>query len=182
MISNAVLLDWVKADAADTTLLRTLEQAAIKHVEQLTGRYWGVTANITDVIQYRSWPFALSNTPTSGSLSSLAQWDGSAYVTIPATDYYVNGSLVYANATFQWPQNPLLNPLSYRFRAIYAAGYTVDAGDANVWAAPKDVQAAVLLLVGHWYENRESVIVGTSAVEVPLTVQAILAPHTRVAV
>ena len=178
MISNATLLDWMKADAADTALLRILEQAAIKAAEKITGRYLGVTTAITETIRFKNWPLPLANEPIGGAITSLSQWNGSAYGVVPAADYYVDGSLIHSNASYIAPVTD--SPL--RFQAVYQAGYTVDGADANIWAAPKDIQIAVLLLVGHWYENRESVIVGTSAVEVPMTVQAILSPHQRVVV
>jgi len=52
----------------------------------------------------------------------------------------------------------------------YTAGYTAVPG----WA-----RAAVLLLVGHLYENREGVVVGAgvSAIEVPLGVADLAAAH-----
>ncbi|CDG54566.1 MULTISPECIES: head-tail connector protein [Halomonadaceae] len=42
---------------------------------------------------------------------------------------------------------------------------------------PPDVDIAVLLLVGHWYENRESVVIGTISSEAPMGVDMLLAPH-----
>jgi uncharacterized phage protein (predicted DNA packaging) len=41
-------------------------------------------------------------------------------------------------------------------------------------ALTKDVQQAVLLLVGHWYANREAVVIGTITAEVPLAVDRLL--------
>lgn len=182
MISDATLLSWTKSDAADTATLRLLEQAAVKACEQITGRYLGVTAAISEDINFRDWPLTLSSDPIGGTLNSLSQWDGSAWAAVDAADYYVDGSFVWPTQTFTYPTNALYGTTSKRFRAVYQAGYTVDAGDANVWDAPKDIQAAVLLLVGHWNENRESVVTGTIASEVPMSVQMILAPHTRVSV
>ena len=37
-----------------------------------------------------------------------------------------------------------------------------------------DVEQAVLLLVGHWYANREAVVVGTISSAVPLAVERLL--------
>lgn len=37
-----------------------------------------------------------------------------------------------------------------------------------------DVEQAVLLLVGHWYANREAVAVGTIATTMPLAVESLL--------
>ena len=175
MISTADLQDWMKADDADAPVLRSLEQAAVKAVEAITGRYYGVTAAITETIRFRGFPLTLSNEPTGGTLTLLEQWDGSAWSTTPATGYSVWGSFVFSEGS--WEALSLT-----RFRATYNAGYTVDANDADVWPAPADIQQAVKLLVGHWFENRESVVVGTSGFEVPQSVQMLLSPHSRVAV
>ncbi|VYT92884.1 phage gp6-like head-tail connector protein [Metakosakonia massiliensis] len=41
----------------------------------------------------------------------------------------------------------------------------------------EDVKAAMLLLIGHWYANRESVVVGQTVAEVPFAVEALLQPY-----
>lgn len=43
---------------------------------------------------------------------------------------------------------------------------------------PHAVRHAVLLLIGHFYENREASMVGVSVSELPLAVDSLLAPHT----
>ncbi|HFS7074847.1 head-tail connector protein, partial [Enterobacter hormaechei] len=40
-----------------------------------------------------------------------------------------------------------------------------------------DVKAAMLLLIGHWYANRESVVIGETVSQVPLAVEALLQPY-----
>lgn len=42
---------------------------------------------------------------------------------------------------------------------------------------PADLRQAILMLVGHYYENREATLVGVSAEEVPYGVQSILDQH-----
>jgi uncharacterized phiE125 gp8 family phage protein len=55
--------------------------------------------------------------------------------------------------------------------------YAVEYSDGQV---PADsVRVAVLLLAGHWYANRESVIVGTISSEAPHGVEMLLWPHRR---
>jgi len=45
---------------------------------------------------------------------------------------------------------------------------------------PEDAQAAMLLLIGHLYANREGVVIGTITSTVPYGVDALLAPYTFV--
>ena len=46
-------------------------------------------------------------------------------------------------------------------------------------ALTHDVKQAILLLVGNWYANRESVVVGTISAEVPMGVPALLWTRKR---
>lgn len=38
----------------------------------------------------------------------------------------------------------------------------------------KDVEQAILLLVGHWYTNRETVSIGAAATEMPIAAERLL--------
>lgn len=63
----------------------------------------------------------------------------------------------------------------------FYAGYAEDTtgGDtANV--IPPALKHAVLLMLGQFYANREAVITGTIAVELPLGVQSLCAPFAKV--
>ena len=51
---------------------------------------------------------------------------------------------------------------------------TADIGHAEL---PADVRAAALLIVGHLYENREAVVIGTIATDLPMGVELLLAPY-----
>lgn len=175
MISTADLQDWMKAEDADAPVLRQLEEAAVKAIEQMTGRYYGVEDTITEVIPFRGFPLTLANEPNGGVITTLEQWDGSAYTTVDAANYYVWNSFVFSEGS--WDTLSLT-----RFRVTYPAGYTVDPLDADVWDAPEDIKLAVKLLVGHYFENRESVVVGTTASEVPMSVQMLVSSHARVSV
>ena len=42
-----------------------------------------------------------------------------------------------------------------------------------------DVEQAILLLVGHWYANREAVVTGVSSATVPLAVERLLMYRKR---
>lgn len=60
-------------------------------------------------------------------------------------------------------------------KVSFTAGYGPAAEDV-----PEAIRQAALLLVGHWYDNRQATIVGTNAAEVPLAVDALLAPYRLV--
>jgi len=51
----------------------------------------------------------------------------------------------------------------------FVAGYGDAAGDV-----PREVRQAMLLMIGHWYENREEVVIGQAAKAIPLGAEALL--------
>lgn len=75
-----------------------------------------------------------------------------------------------------WP-TPRPEPEAVRLR--YRAGYVVDPGaDPLEAATPAAIDAAVKLMVGDLYANRETVATGSvSAVPMSLTVERLLAPY-----
>jgi uncharacterized phiE125 gp8 family phage protein len=56
----------------------------------------------------------------------------------------------------------------------FTAGFGADASDV-----PATIRHALLLLVAHWYENREPVEIGTGVNAVPAMVSDLLAPYRR---
>lgn len=66
--------------------------------------------------------------------------------------------------------------------AATAGGAAIDitgtgTGTHFVGEVPQAIKQAMLLLIGHWYENREAVNIGSAANEFPLAVDALLAPY-----
>lgn len=61
-------------------------------------------------------------------------------------------------------------------RITFTAGY----GAAST--VPKDIKQAMLLLIGHWFMNREAVNIGSSTTEMPIGAQALLAKYRRTGV
>lgn len=58
-----------------------------------------------------------------------------------------------------------------------AVTITFVAGFAEVNAEWEQIRQAMLLLIGHWYEHREVVVVGSTVNEVPLAVTSLLCQH-----
>lgn len=51
------------------------------------------------------------------------------------------------------------------------------ADDPDRLLLDDDIRTAMLLLIGHWYANREAVNIGNITSEIPLAVEALLQPH-----
>ena len=65
---------------------------------------------------------------------------------------------------------------------VKAVAVTFECGFGAATAVPAAIRNAILLMVGHWYANREEVVTGTSATQLPMAAQALLAPWRRVGV
>ncbi len=105
------------------------------------------------------------------SISSVKYVDGDGVEQTLSTDVYEArkdylGASIVLKYGQSWPS------------PRYGSQITVRAvvGFSNV---PADIVQALLMLVGHWYENREAVTVGTVATEVPESVMALLVNHRR---
>lgn len=71
-----------------------------------------------------------------------------------------------------WPLSPLRHATNSRIR--FKAGYPVVNGKSTV---PPSIRVAILMLVGHWYQNRSAVVIGNTVADVPFTVEALLGPY-----
>ncbi len=73
--------------------------------------------------------------------------------------------------------------MEYLNRRFYANQQALDeavaAGDAgdSPMVSNKQIQAACLLILGHLYANREDVVIGTIATDLPQGSKALLTPH-----
>lgn len=160
----------------DDDLIEGLIQAAREHVESviwrsLVSQDWALTLD--------AWPsgdrLELPRPPLqSVATITYVDEDGVSH-TLAAADYLVDtarepGRVVLKSGA-TWP-SATLRPAA-GIEVAYTAGYG-DAGDD----VPRAIRAALLLLVGHWYENREAVMEGARAgQETPLAVDMLLATY-----
>tara|TARA_R110000850_G_scaffold264606_1_gene393786 strand:+ start:27334 stop:27681 length:348 start_codon:yes stop_codon:yes gene_type:complete len=54
---------------------------------------------------------------------------------------------------------------------------TGEVTDEDALVLDDDITTAMLLLIGHWYANRESVVVGTITSELPMAVDSLILPY-----
>jgi len=92
---------------------------------------------------------------------------------VPAGDYIVDSASepgrVVLRSSASWPVAELQAAAGVVVR--FVAGYGA-AGDV-----PQSIKQAALLLVGHWYENRETIVVGTVQARLEFTVAALVGPY-----
>ncbi len=109
--------------------------------------------------------------PPLQSVTSIVYTDSEgAQYTIEAKSYIVDtdaepGRIVLAYGA-SWP-SVTLRPAA-GVEITYVAGY----GDAS--DVPQKVKQAMLLLVGHWYEQREAVLAGSISKEIEFAVHSLL--------
>lgn len=100
--------------------------------------------------------------------------------TVDEADYTLRtdslGSYVEFGCEYSFPS---LNSANAAVSVEFVAGYPVTDG---AWTGPAAIKHAIMLLVAHWFENREAVLTGQSAaaVALPLGVDALLAPYRRI--
>ena len=96
--------------------------------------------------------------------------------TLETTDYFADtasqpGRLVRAAGAI-WPDpGRAVNGIEIRLRAGY--------GDAAT-DVPRTLRQAMLLLLAHWFEIREPVVIGHDVVEVPHAVERLIDPYRSV--
>ena len=161
----------------DDALIERLIMAATRYVEQATGCRFvqQMVDELYDGDDARPRPYSFR--PWERATVLPLRWQPVAAVQRveiagqPVTDYQVDsagGRLIRVSG---WPSGRA------NIRVVYTAGYGANQADAA--SLVPDVVQSVLLLVGHWYANREAAQTGTVATEIRLGVDNLLAPYRR---
>lgn len=179
-LSATDIYDQSRIDGTDeAVLLAAYIAAARQHVENVTGR----------ALLTQTWDMYLDDWPANGviklpkpplvSVTHIKYTDSDDTESTFSADYYsvdtnsVPGRIVLDYGE-SWPTDTLAtnNPITIRFVAGYGADST---------SVPDPILHAMKLLVGSWFENRESLLVGPAGLEimeVPMGFRALLANYT----
>lgn len=171
-----LLLEEAKASLRVTTddensYIQSLIAAATGYVEQATARQL-VSATWTLKLDYFPDVIYVPRPPLR-SVSSIQYVDASGDTqTLSSTDYRVDlyslpGRIEPAYGR-SWPTTRDVNAA---VTVTYIAGY----GGAS--SVPEEIKLAMRLLIGHWYEHREPVVVGNIVSPIPMSVDALLSHH-----
>ena len=146
----------------DDALIAQLINAAVNHVEQITG--WVTTPQssqklvkkIPETIRLPFWP-----------VNAIT-----AIEIIGATTQNVATS--FDTDITERPAKVIPLSKSFGLEAGETLRITYTAGELDI---PDAMRQAVLILVAHWYENREAVVVGTITSEIGLGLNHLLSPY-----
>ncbi|MDY7584731.1 head-tail connector protein [Pseudomonas sp. CCI3.1] len=82
-------------------------------------------------------------------------------------DLLIQGYTDAALSAFEgWTNRTLIDP-----------AHALPDPPGNAIALSKSILQGALLLIGHWYANRETVAMGMSAIELPMATNALWNPH-----
>lgn len=158
----------------DDDYIEELIATAVEWGEAFQNRSW-ITRTITVYLdEWPDVPFYLPMPPIR-SITSISYFaPDNTETTLDSSTYWLtpDGALCLAEGK-AWPTDALRSTMGVKI--VYKAGY----GD-TASAVPKRCKQAVLLMVGHWYENRENVIVDATANQVPDAAEMLLYQERRV--
>lgn len=156
----------------DDALLAGYILAARQHVEGYTRR--ALIRQTWDLTIDDGWPeIIVVPKPPLASVVSVSYIDTAGMPQLLAPSTYlvsvggIEGRIGRAYGQ-SWPTvRRELDGIVVRF----TCGYGTNPGDV-----PNPLRQAMLLLIGHWHENRETIVTGTIATDLPHTVEALLFP------
>ena len=162
--------DFLKVDTtADDTLIDSLIKAATQSCQIFTNRYF-LTTTVTQYSDKWDGIYTLYKSPVFG-ITHIKYFDSNdTEQTLASSNYILDN--VSQPARIGIAVNGTLPDLADRINAVhveYKVGYGVTSD-----LVPEGIKQAVLITIGNWYENRQTVITGRTATELPLSSQYLL--------
>lgn len=164
----------LRLDATEEdTLLGALLVAARTALEAATRR----------ALLSQSWRLTMDDWPAPPvelPLAPVLTVDAVKVVTIGGSMLTIDPAFYEVDAAGTPPRLAARRGQAWPMPATRLAGIAVDftAGYGSPAEVPPPLRQAVLMLVAHWFENREPVAVGAGA-ELPMMVAALIAPYRR---
>ena len=154
---------------ADDTYITSIIKAATQLSEEYTNRFF-----IDTVIEQTCSDFAQLQTLFKSKVSAVAHvkyYDSdNSLQTLSATIY--DTQLKYEPSQIQLADDKSFPEITKRNDAVvarYTVGYGASASDV-----PEIIKQAILLTIGNFYQNRNSVVIGRIATELPMNVKWLL--------
>jgi len=170
ILTTAEAKQHLKVDtSADDTYIDDLVQAATESAQIFTNRYFTNTT-LNQFGDNWSDLSTLFKSPVS-SVVHIKYYDSNNTQQTLATSVYQK-DLEHQPARIGLKPNQSFPALADRISAVeckYIVGYGAATSDV-----PTAIKQAVLLTIGNWYENRQEVVIGRIASELPKSAQYLL--------
>lgn len=154
---------------ADDSLISSLIVSARQYCESYVGQQLVTATRRLKLDCFSGWRIELPYPPLQSVTSVVYLDTGGNSTTLSGSDYTVD---IYSMPGFVEPAYskvwPTTRGVSNSVTITYVAGY------GAALAVPDAVKSAMKLLIGHWYENRESVNVGNTTTALEMSVDALL--------
>ena len=158
----------------ENSLIESLIAAAVDYLDGPSGILGRAIIAQQWLLELDAWPnrLALPIEPVSSVTVRYIDELG-AETDVPESQLVLT-DVPSARTVLEWIdgfQAPLLSDKRYPVKITITSGF---AAAANV---PEGIKAAIKMMVGHWYDNRETVVLGMSVAELPMAVNALLARY-----
>jgi uncharacterized phiE125 gp8 family phage protein len=166
--------------STDDTYIEALIKVARETCETITRRAlisqtWDMVLDEFPALDWISFPFPPLQSVTSVSYTTLAGVTSTVSSSTYVVDTYSEPGRLRLKSGYAWPGDSLkeLAGVTIRFVCGYGLIRT---------SVPESIRQAMLLLIGHYYENREQVVIGqgVSIQKLPQGFEALLWPYRLV--
>ena len=159
----------VGTSPSDATLIQQYRTAALQQVEQRTNLQLrnGTQAGYLRTFYPAVFPVGPNVNVTAVKYTPVG---GGDQVTLDSSSWFATTTGNLARINFK--NTPAVDPYD-----LEGVKIEFSVGFANAAAVPDGLKQAALFLVGHFYENRQEVITGTIASQVPAAADALLSPY-----
>jgi len=153
----------------DDTLITGLIEAATQISEEYTNRFFISTtieqtcSNFLETQEvYKSNVIGVTSIKYYDSTNTLVTWNVNNYV---VSEEFQPCKIMLADGI----DYPEITTRVDAIKVLYSVGY-----GGNGASVPQAIKSSILLTIGNWYANRESVITGRTATEIPMSAKWLL--------
>jgi len=173
-VSREEAKQYCRVDHDDEdSLIESLIAAAVGYLDGPSGILGRAIIQQEWLLELDAWPdsLALPIEPVTDVVVSYINSSG-MQTTVPENQLVITDA-PSDRTVLEWAdgfQTPELSTARYPVKITITAGF--DAADVD-----EGLKVAIKMLVGHWYDNRETVVMGMSSIELPMAVSALLARY-----
>jgi uncharacterized phiE125 gp8 family phage protein len=161
----------------DDSLVMALQGAAREWCENFTGRALATQTLEVALDEFPCSDMELWGSPVQSVVYVDYADDTGATVEMPSGDYMLDNFASPNRIVIPYDQEwPTTSSSANAVRVRYVAGYTQADDSPSGEVMPKSIRSAILLVLGHLYENREN-STDLNLMEVPLGAQSLLRPY-----